>query len=145
MDWSNKEEAREYHQKKYQKNKERILQQQKEYYKENRKKRIKLVRNYRKNHPKKSREINTNNWAKNKHKINTKRRLRYKIDEYYRIKQRAKDKLNAAVRQGKLIRPKECSRCGRFMRIEGHHEDYSKPLVVEWLCRTCHKLQHRVF
>ena len=26
-----------------------------------------------------------------------------------------------------------------------HHEDYSKPLQVIWLCKACHLAEHRVF
>jgi len=35
-----------------------------------------------------------------------------------------------------------CTVCGA-MKSEAHHEDYSKPLEVTWLCRTCHKAEHR--
>ena len=57
---------------------------------------------------------------------------------------RAKSVVNHAIRDGKLIRPETCSVCGRPGRIEGHHEDYSKPLEVTWLCRRCHVARHRI-
>jgi len=40
------------------------------------------------------------------------------------------------IRIGKLI-PQPCEKCGAA-KVEMHHEDYSKPLDVKWLCRTCH-------
>lgn len=46
-----------------------------------------------------------------------------------------------ALRAGRLVRPATCSRCPN----EGphaHHEDYAKPLVVVWLCVTCHVRRH---
>lgn len=46
---------------------------------------------------------------------------------------------NAALRNGELVRPKKCSKCGVVGRIDGHHEDYDKPLDVTWLCQGCHK------
>lgn len=48
-----------------------------------------------------------------------------------------------AIRTGTLIRPETCSRCGVQCRPDAHHEDYSKPLEVEWLCRRCHLAEHR--
>lgn len=44
-----------------------------------------------------------------------------------------------AVLRGDLKRPDACERCGRLSsRIEGHHEDYAKPLEIVWLCKPCH-------
>ena len=31
-----------------------------------------------------------------------------------------------------------CERCGPTDRIERHHPDYRKPLVIEVLCKPCH-------
>ncbi len=47
----------------------------------------------------------------------------------------------AAVRAGRLVRPAACA-CGSDLRVEAHHEDYAKPLDVEWLCRRCHRKHH---
>lgn len=48
-----------------------------------------------------------------------------------------------AIRDGKLIRANNCSVCGSTEKIEGHHDDYTKPLEVRWLCEKCHKQWHR--
>jgi hypothetical protein len=45
-----------------------------------------------------------------------------------------------AIKSGVLIR-EACSRCGAT-ETQAHHEDYSKPLEVIWLCRGCHKQRH---
>lgn len=42
-----------------------------------------------------------------------------------------------AKKRGKII-PKPCEICGA-LKVEAHHEDYSKPLEVRWLCRKHHK------
>jgi hypothetical protein len=44
-----------------------------------------------------------------------------------------------ALRDGALVKPKVCSRCPETSRIEAHHEDYTRPLEVWWLCYRCHK------
>ena len=50
--------------------------------------------------------------------------------------------VRAAVKSGRLIRPDSCSGCGRRVEVHAHHDDYSKPLDVRWLCRRCHALEH---
>ena len=47
-----------------------------------------------------------------------------------------------AVRKGDLIVPNKCKRCNKKKKLEAHHEDYSKPLEVTWLCRQCHNEIH---
>lgn len=47
-----------------------------------------------------------------------------------------------AIRDGKLkVQP--CERCGYAVGVHAHHEDYSKPLDVTWLCSRCHGERHR--
>jgi hypothetical protein len=52
--------------------------------------------------------------------------------------------LREAIKKGEIRKPTECQRCGRIARLVGHHDDYSKPLDVIWLCYSCHKLEHRL-
>lgn len=49
-----------------------------------------------------------------------------------------------AVRDGRMFKPEGCEMCGTSdRRIHGHHDDYSKPLEVRWVCPPCHKEIHR--
>lgn len=45
-----------------------------------------------------------------------------------------------AIRSGKLIR-KPCEKCGE-LKVEGHHDDYTKPYDVRWLCGKHHREHH---
>ncbi len=44
----------------------------------------------------------------------------------------------------KLIKkPKSCSECGKNTKyLLAHHNDYTRPLDVIWLCSSCHRLIH---
>lgn len=55
------------------------------------------------------------------------------------FKDRARSYANVYVRRGKLKR-EACRKCGGVAQM--HHEDYSKPLEVDWLCRPCHMALH---
>ena len=46
-------------------------------------------------------------------------------------------------RLGGKIRQLNCSVCNSTNIVEGHHDDYTKPLEVRWLCKACHKEWHR--
>lgn len=48
------------------------------------------------------------------------------------------------IKRGKLTRPSNCSECNKKCKALAHHEDYSKPLEVIWLCSKCHKSKHLV-
>lgn len=43
-----------------------------------------------------------------------------------------------AIRAGLLVRPMVCTQCGNQGKIEAAHHDYSRPLDVRWLCKSCH-------
>ena len=57
-------------------------------------------------------------------------------------KVRAHREVERAVATGELHRPAHCAFCGTSGRLHGHHEDYSRPLVVRWLCPSCHRKAH---
>lgn len=59
-------------------------------------------------------------------------------------KRRAHYRVQAAIRSGEIVRPELCQECGATCKPQAHHEDYSKPLDVEWLCAACHSARHGV-
>jgi transposase-like protein len=48
-----------------------------------------------------------------------------------------------AIRDGNLKKMFACSVCSSQEKVEAHHDDYTKPLDVRWLCEKCHKEWHR--
>lgn len=53
---------------------------------------------------------------------------------------RAQRRVAYAVEKGRLLRPSACEKCGTVGKIEAAHKDYTAPLDVRWLCRSCHVL-----
>lgn len=60
------------------------------------------------------------------------------------IRRSAQIAVSNAVRDGLLVKPNSCECCGGNEKIEGHHDDYTKKLIVRWLCETCHKKWHKL-
>ena len=56
-----------------------------------------------------------------------------------KMKSNCRAMANVYQRRGKLI-PQPCEVCGD--KAQKHHDDYSKPLQVRWLCRWCHTQLH---
>lgn len=54
---------------------------------------------------------------------------------------RAKDAVSYALKTGRLVKGC-CEVCDTTERIHAHHEDYSKPLDVHWLCALHHRRLH---
>lgn len=65
---------------------------------------------------------------------------RYRKDPLLAQRHRARRKLRYEVYAGRIER-KPCEVCGSSP-ADGHHDDYSKPLDVRWLCKKHHDDWH---
>lgn len=65
---------------------------------------------------------------------------RYHEDPERRRRHLARSKARHAVAIGKLER-QPCEVCGAT-KVQAHHDDYSEPLAVRWLCPTHHHQHH---
>lgn len=67
-------------------------------------------------------------------------RTEYRQRPAVMVKDFARSYLNNAIRDGRFNR-EPCAMCGEE-QAEGHHDDYSQPLLVVWLCAECHTELH---
>lgn len=65
------------------------------------------------------------------------RRRRASLEKYA-----ARERVRRAVQAGRLVRPDRCEGCELSVPVQAHHDDYSKPLEVRWLCPACHVAIH---
>jgi len=72
--------------------------------------------------------------------ISTQRYSSIKWHHGNKEKARVHKLVKKALESGVLI-SEPCEICG-LLKVEAHHEDYSKPLDVTWLCRTHHRERH---
>lgn len=63
-----------------------------------------------------------------------------KYREKYPRKYKAHNIVNNAIRDKKLFK-EPCEVCGNENSV-AHHDDYSKPLNIRWLCQAHHKQWH---
>jgi ribosomal protein S27AE len=56
---------------------------------------------------------------------------------------RARHAIRNAVRDGKVVKPDRCERCGLQVPLQAHHDDHDRPLDVRWYCSPYHGLEHR--
>jgi hypothetical protein len=49
----------------------------------------------------------------------------------------AQVEVGKAIRDGRLVRPQSCQRCGSRTRVVAVHRDYARPLDVDWICYLC--------
>jgi ribosomal protein S27AE len=68
------------------------------------------------------------------------RRIQCGHCEYTGDQARARRQAKRAVKSGARHR-RPCERCGGAP-TEAHHDDYTRPLDVRWLCRRCHHDVH---
>jgi len=100
---------------------------------------------------KKSRALKT--YLENREELDKKhRQWRLNHPEYGRLYKRktkiqnpekyfARQAVSTALRNGSLKR-QPCVICAND-KSQAHHEDYSKPLIVTWLCSKHHSQKHR--
>lgn len=67
--------------------------------------------------------------------------LKYRTDGRLRYKYEVRQLTHSAIQRGRLIR-KPCEKCGNE-KTDAHHDNYSKPLDVRWLCRPHHAEFHK--
>ena len=77
------------------------------------------------------------------------RKRRWQKLHYDPVKARARSLLKNAIDRGEIFRPDICEECKSPAKrqdgasaIHGHHQDYSKPLDVKWVCPLCHRKIH---
>jgi hypothetical protein len=91
-------------------------------------------------------ELNRERYAEYERERSLRPERRTAVLEYQRTrraahpeKERARRLIGYSIRSGKIER-KPCEVCGA--RAEAHHEDYSRPLDVRWLCFRHHREAH---
>ena len=57
-----------------------------------------------------------------------------------RVKVKCRMTVREAIQRGKISRG-DCVKCGK-PQAQAHHEDYTKPFEIVWLCSTCHAEHH---
>ncbi len=122
----NKEERKKAKRKEY-RDKPENKERQKEYYKSNIKKILKKQKEYDKKRDRK--------------KVYEYIKKRYQTDKEFKRKFLVRKKA-----RGKISIPKKqiCGICKKNLAVERHHEDYSKPLEVKFLCKKCHINIHKI-
>lgn len=72
-------------------------------------------------------------------------------DPLRKIKRKARTLINNMIRDKRIQVASKCGKCGRSpgelkyswnlkkRKITAHHQDYTKPMDVTWLCTDCHE------
>lgn len=59
----------------------------------------------------------------------------------HREKALVRRKVQRAIESGLIVRG-NCENCGD-LKSQAHHDDYSQPLKIRWLCISCHATFHK--
>lgn len=87
----------------------------------------------------KTRYLANNPEQKEKAYANNRERKNQSFDEF--VKYQTRYTTGNAIRNGMLIK-QPCEVCGTTENIEAHHDDYTKPYDIRWLCRKHHNEHH---
>ncbi|MBW1931449.1 MAG: hypothetical protein JRI56_00180 [Deltaproteobacteria bacterium] len=138
----NKEKIAEYHQKYYQEHKTDIVKYHRKYRQEHRAERAEYQRKWRQEHRARWAEYHRR-W-RHGHKAQVREYVQ-KWRQNNPEKVRAHNAVNCAIQAEELKPSVFCEECGLPAETQAHHEDYNKPLEVDWLCRSCHRQRHKQF
>lgn len=61
----------------------------------------------------------------------------------YKLTVKCRNAFSKAMISGKLVK-QPCEVCGELI-VQGHHDDYTKPLQVRWLCGEHHRQLHKQY
>jgi hypothetical protein len=93
-------------------------------------------------HSKDVRKSYTDNYQSGTKWKNSKKKASAKWDFLNREKKYAHGRISSGLRNKSIKKPIICEGCKENHKLNGHHEDYSKPLDVVWLCDDCHRFIH---
>lgn len=86
--------------------------------------------------------INSKQYRKNYPELASKRDRHNRLSRKDTPQYKCGELLRYAVRSSKINRPSICSECGKEGVTQAHHEDYTEPFDVVWLCAMCHGKKH---
>lgn len=151
------EKTRERTNKRYQENKDKILQKGRESYWKNREKIIARRKVLGKSEESRKKDAERQKKWQKEHRENVRKAAlkyaknnRQKVNQWHHqwkknniLKARAQQQIKDRIRRGSVMRPSKCEECLKECKPDAHHNDYSKPLEVQWLCRVCHNHKHK--
>lgn len=70
--------------------------------------------------------------------------LQARITRQWRAKHPDRHAAHNRAAKARIERPALCEGCGLRKRLDKHHPDYSKPLLVVWLCKPCHAIADKI-
>lgn len=138
---ANPDKVKEYGNKSYSKNKEKIISRKLDYYHK-----IKKDEQFKTKRKKWSRE----RYLKNQERLKNEMKKYYRDNRDKELFQRKKyekkypERIKAKNKSQRIKIPKNqsCQICHENPAKIRHHFNYSKPLKVNFLCRSCHKIIH---
>lgn len=101
-------------------------------------------RAYRDNNKEKIKACQRKYMTTDKHKESN-RIASKKYAEGNKEKKEAHRAVHMLIDKGLMEKADICEKCGAENNIHAHHDDYSKPLEIRWLCGTCHRGWHKEF
>ena len=122
----NTEKVKEFQKKYYQNNLEKIKQYQIEYCRNNSEKTKERMKKFFKKYPEKRKEY-FKLYLKTPHNI---------------LKMKARRSVHQALKNNQIIKSSIWKHCCKSKTVQAHHTDYTKPLNIIWLCRSCHSVEH---